>query len=266
MTPPNTIKLSTTAVFSIAVVMLGYHLSAIFDFSLPLDLAGPQGSFEDSVISIVVNVLLLLTVGLRVSATMALSYQRALNVFMVIFILLFTLMTLQSLQSGAWFLLAAALVNLAALFRLLFYKRIPSENLGILSMQTDSNADQAIEFLAENAEKTDVITTDSGLQYRIITAGSGDLPTTDSVVEVHYVGRLLDGSQFDSSIDRGVPTQFGVTQVISGWSEALQLMAEGSKWELFIPPDLAYGSWGQGPIGPDAVLIFEVELLQANVA
>jgi hypothetical protein len=133
----------------------------------------------------VVNVSLLLTVGLRVSATMALSYQRALNVFMVIFILLFTLMTLQSLQSGAWFLLVAALVNLAALFRLLFYKRIPSENLGILSMQTDSNADQAIEFLAENAEKTGVVTTDSGLQYRIITAGSGDLPTTDSVVEVH---------------------------------------------------------------------------------
>jgi len=153
MTPPNTIKLSTTAIFSIAVVMLGYHLSAIFGFSLPLDLAGPQGSFEDSVISIVVNVLLLLTVGLRVGATMALSYQRALNVFIVIFILLFTLMTLQSLQSGAWFLLAAALVNLAALFRLLFYKRIPSENLGILSMQTDSNADQRSNFWQKMPKK-----------------------------------------------------------------------------------------------------------------
>jgi FKBP-type peptidyl-prolyl cis-trans isomerase len=101
-------------------------------------------------------------------------------------------------------LLAAALVNLGALFRLLFYKRISSKNLGTLSMQTDSNADQAIEFLAENAEKTDVVTTDSGLQYRIITVGSGDLPTTDSVVEVHYVGRLLDGSQFDSSIDQAL--------------------------------------------------------------
>jgi FKBP-type peptidyl-prolyl cis-trans isomerase len=85
---------------------------------------------------------------------------------------------------------------------------------------------------------------------------------------VHYAGRLLDGTEFDSSIKRGVPTQFGVTQVIAGWTEGLQLMTEGSKWELYIPSDLAYGPGGTGPtgpIGPNATLIFEVELLQANV-
>ena len=79
------------------------------------------------------------------------------------------------------------------------------------------------------------------------------------------MGRLLDNTEFDSSIKRGVPVQFGVTQVIPGWTEALQLMPEGSKWELYIPADLGYGAGGQGPIGPNATLIFEVELLQANV-
>ena len=110
------------------------------------------------------------------------------------------------------------------------------------------------------------MTTASGLQYKVITAGEGPVPTADSVVEVHYSGRLLDGTEFDSSIKRGVPAQFGVTQVIAGWTEALQLMPEGSKWELYIPAALAYGPGGTGPIGPNQTLIFEVELLQANVA
>jgi FKBP-type peptidyl-prolyl cis-trans isomerase len=103
------------------------------------------------------------------------------------------------------------------------------------------------------------------LQYKILTAGTGATPTADSTVEVHYAGRLLDGTEFDSSVKRGVPAQFGVTQVIPGWTEALQLMPEGSKWELYIPAELAYGPGGAGPIGPNSVLIFEVELLNANI-
>ena len=108
-------------------------------------------------------------------------------------------------------------------------------------------------------------TTASGLQYKILTAGIGAIPTADSTVEVHYAGRLLDGTEFDSSVKRGVPAQFGVTQVIPGWTEALQLMAEGARWELYIPAELAYGPGGAGPIGPNSVLIFEVELLDANI-
>jgi FKBP-type peptidyl-prolyl cis-trans isomerase len=96
--------------------------------------------------------------------------------------------------------------------------------------------------------------------------GVGPKPTADSTVEVHYAGRLLDGTEFDSSVKRGVPTQFGVTQVIPGWTEVLQLMPEGSKWEVYIPSNLAYGPGGTGPIGPNSTLIFEVELLQANVS
>ena len=133
-------------------------------------------------------------------------------------------------------------------------------------MQADANLAEGSAFLAENGSKEGVVTTESGLQYRVLVAGSGAKPSVDSMVEVHYAGRLLDGTEFDSSIKRGVPAQFGVTQVIAGWTEALQLMTEGSKWELFIPADLAYGPGGTGPIGPNATLIFEVELLQANVA
>jgi FKBP-type peptidyl-prolyl cis-trans isomerase len=133
-------------------------------------------------------------------------------------------------------------------------------------MQADANLAEGSAFLAENGAKEGVVTTESGLQYRVLVAGSGAKPSVDSMVEVHYAGRLLDGTEFDSSIKRGVPAQFGVTQVIAGWTEALQLMTEGSKWELYIPADLAYGPGGTGPIGPNATLIFEVELLQANVA
>ncbi len=133
-------------------------------------------------------------------------------------------------------------------------------------MQADANQAEGSAFLAENGAKDDVVTTESGLQYKVLVPGSGAKPGIDSMVEVHYAGRLLDGTEFDSSVKRGVPAQFGVTQVIAGWTEALQLMEEGSKWELYIPADLAYGPGGTGPIGPNATLIFEVELLQANVA
>ena len=117
-------------------------------------------------------------------------------------------------------------------------------------------------YLVENGEKEDVITTASGLQYEVINSGDGAKPTTADQVTVHYHGMLTDGTVFDSSVDRGQPATFGVTQVIKGWTEALQLMTEGSKWKLTIPYDLAYGERGsQGAIPPYATLVFDVELL-----
>ena len=108
--------------------------------------------------------------------------------------------------------------------------------------------------------------TESGLAYRILEKGSGPKPNIDSTVEVHYSGRLLDGKEFDSSVKSGMPAQFGVTQVISGWTEVLQLMPEGSKWKVYIPAEMAYGSSGAGGvIGPNQDLIFEIELIQSNV-
>ena len=133
------------------------------------------------------------------------------------------------------------------------------------AMQSEGNIKEGADFLAANGAKEGVITTASGLQYKVLTAGTGTIPTADSTVEVHYSGRLLDGTEFDSSVKRGVPAQFGVTQVIPGWTEALQLMPQGSKWELYIPAALAYGPGGTVPIGPNSVLVFEVELLNANI-
>ncbi|MGB5474766.1 MAG: FKBP-type peptidyl-prolyl cis-trans isomerase [Gammaproteobacteria bacterium] len=117
-------------------------------------------------------------------------------------------------------------------------------------------------FLVANKDTEGVITLKSGLQYKILEAGHGDKPTRDDTVVVHYRGALVDGSEFDSSYQRGQPATFAVNQVIRGWGEALQLMPVGSKWQLFIPPHLAYGTRGTGhQIGPNATLIFEVELL-----
>ncbi len=121
---------------------------------------------------------------------------------------------------------------------------------------------EGIAFLEANALRNEVITLASGLQYEIITAGTGVIPTASDSVKVHYHGTTIDGNVFDSSVRRGEPTTFGVTQVISGWVEALQLMPVGSKWKLFIPSDLAYGAQGAGQaIAPHTTLIFEVELL-----
>lgn len=118
-------------------------------------------------------------------------------------------------------------------------------------------------FLAENAKKEGVKTTDSGLQYKELQAGTGATPTADDKVKVHYKGSLLSGQEFDSSYKRGEPATFGVGQVIKGWTEGLQLMKEGSKYQFFIPADLAYGDQGAGrAIGPGETLIFEVELLE----
>ncbi len=119
-------------------------------------------------------------------------------------------------------------------------------------------------FMAENKIKKDVVTLPSGLQYKIITKGTGEMPTATDRVTVHYKGTLLDGTVFDSSIERGEPATFGVTQVIKGWTEALQLMPEGSKWILYIPYDLAYGSREQGSIKPFSNLIFEIELIKVE--
>ena len=117
-------------------------------------------------------------------------------------------------------------------------------------------------FLIENAKKEGVKTLPSGLQYRVIKDGDGKRPTKADEVIVHYRGTLIDGTEFDSSIRRGEPAKFGVTQVIKGWTEALQLMKEGSKWTLWIPWQLAYGDKGSGKlIGPHETLIFEVELI-----
>ena len=117
-------------------------------------------------------------------------------------------------------------------------------------------------FLEENKKKPGVITTESGLQYQVLKKGDGATPTQQDSVTVHYKGTLIDGTEFDSSYSRGEPTSFGVGGVIPGWTEALQLMKVGSKYKLFIPPNLAYGTRGAGgKIGPNATLIFEVELL-----
>lgn len=118
-------------------------------------------------------------------------------------------------------------------------------------------------FLKENAKREEVKTTPSGLQYEIIKEGEGDKPKATDRVKVHYTGKLIDGTVFDSSVERGEPATFGVTQVIPGWVEALQMMKEGAKWRLYIPSNLAYGPQGAGGvIGPNATLIFDVELLK----
>jgi FKBP-type peptidyl-prolyl cis-trans isomerase FklB len=131
------------------------------------------------------------------------------------------------------------------------------------SAQGEKNKQEADAFFAENKEKEGVVTTDSGLQYMVMEEGDGPKPTPDDRVTVHYKGTLLDGTEFDSSYSRGQPATFPVNGVIKGWQEAIQLMPVGSKYKLWIPPDLAYGAQGQGPvIGPNQALVFEVELLK----
>ena len=117
-------------------------------------------------------------------------------------------------------------------------------------------------FLAENAKKEGVKVTASGLQYEVLSEGTGKQPVAADTVRVHYTGKLLDGTVFDSSVERGEPAEFGLTQVIAGWTEGLQLMKTGSKFRFFIPANLAYGEHGAGgSIPPQATLIFDVELL-----
>ncbi|MCK4842525.1 MAG: FKBP-type peptidyl-prolyl cis-trans isomerase [Methylococcales bacterium] len=118
-------------------------------------------------------------------------------------------------------------------------------------------------FLAENAKKDNIVTTESGLQYEIITQGKGDSPSATTSVTVHYRGTTLDGKEFDSSYSRNEPATFPLNRVIAGWTEGLQLMNAGAKYRFFIPSELAYGQRGAGAdIGPNSTLIFEVELLK----
>ncbi|MDH6343231.1 FKBP-type peptidyl-prolyl cis-trans isomerase [Parabacteroides sp. PFB2-12] len=124
------------------------------------------------------------------------------------------------------------------------------------------NKEEGEKFLEENKAKSGVITTESGLQYQVITEGTGERPTNTSRVKVHYTGNLLDGTTFDSSIERGEPATFPVNGVIAGWTEGLQIMPVGSKYKFWIPSELAYGEGGNYSIPGNSVLIFEVELLE----
>ncbi len=144
--------------------------------------------------------------------------------------------------------------------------QILQDYFGKLQAAAQAKASEAgAAYLTDNAAKEGVTTTASGLQYEVITSGDGAKPTANDQVTVHYHGTLTDGTVFDSSVDRGEPAQFGVTQVIPGWTEGLQLMSVGDKWKLTIPAALAYGDRGAGGmIGPGATLVFEVELLGIN--
>jgi FKBP-type peptidyl-prolyl cis-trans isomerase FklB len=125
------------------------------------------------------------------------------------------------------------------------------------------NIEKSKNFLAENAKREGVTTLASGLQYEVIKEGNGKKPSATDKVKCHYEGTLIDGTLFDSSIKRGEPTEFGLNQVIKGWTEALQLMTEGSKWRLYLPSELAYGAQGAGEaIPPHSALIFDVELIE----
>jgi FKBP-type peptidyl-prolyl cis-trans isomerase FklB len=136
-----------------------------------------------------------------------------------------------------------------------------------LKAAAEKNSAEGAAFLAENGKKEGVVTLPSGLQYKVLTAGTGASPKINDTVQVHYSGKLLDGTVFDSSYERGQPAMFGVGQVIPGWTEALQKMKAGDTWEVYIPGDLAYGLRGSPPrIGPNALLTFKVELIAVEQA
>jgi FKBP-type peptidyl-prolyl cis-trans isomerase FklB len=134
------------------------------------------------------------------------------------------------------------------------------------SAENDKYLAESIAFLEQNKERKGILTTESGLQYEILVEGNGPKPADTSSVTVHYHGTLIDGTVFDSSVERGEPSSFRLNQVISGWTEVLQLMPTGSKWKVFIPSELAYGSNPRpgGPIKPNMALIFEIELISID--
>jgi len=143
-----------------------------------------------------------------------------------------------------------------------FRQRMADAQQKTLKQQGEKNLAEGKAFLAENGKKPGVKTLPSGLQYKVLSEGAGKTPTKSDTVTVHYRGTLINGTEFDSSIARGQPATFKVDGVIPGWTEALQLMKEGAKWQLFIPPELAYGERGMPPrISPQSTLLFEVEVL-----
>jgi FKBP-type peptidyl-prolyl cis-trans isomerase FklB len=142
------------------------------------------------------------------------------------------------------------------------YQAIQAKQQAKQAQQSAAQSAIADQFMTQNADRDGVTTTDSGLQYEVLESGEGNTPSLDSTVVVHYHGTFIDGSVFDSSILRGEPATFGVTQVIPAWTEALQLMSVGDKWRVFAPPHLAYGEQGAGGvIPPNTALIFEVHLI-----
>lgn len=144
-----------------------------------------------------------------------------------------------------------------------FSRQVQESRAKKIAAISEKNLQAEVAFLAENKKKEGIVTTDSGLQYMVLTEGNGSRPTLSDTVTVHYRGLLLDGTEFDSSYERNQPAKFQVERVIAGWTEALQLMNVGSKFRLFIPSKLAYGSRGAGnKIGPNEMLIFDVELLE----
>jgi len=142
-----------------------------------------------------------------------------------------------------------------------FEKEMKSKQEEKMKQAGEKNKKEGETFLTENKKKEGVVTLPSGLQYKVMKKGSGKKPKATDTVTTHYKGTLIDGTEFDSSYKRGQPVSFPVGGVIPGWTEALQLMEEGAKWQLFIPSSLAYGERGAGPIGPNATLVFEVELI-----
>lgn len=146
-----------------------------------------------------------------------------------------------------------------------FFEAMEAEQQAAATKMAEVNGKAGEEFLNENGKRAEVVTTPSGLQYEVVEEGTGRQPSDTDNVTVHYTGRLIDGTVFDSSVERGTPATFGVNQVIPGWVEALKMMKEGAKWRLFIPANLAYGAQGAGNIiGPNATLIFDVELIKIN--
>lgn len=145
-----------------------------------------------------------------------------------------------------------------------FQKRVAAARQKELKAMAEKNLAQGKSFLEENKKKEGVKTLASGLQYKVLTEGSGKMPKATEQVTVNYQGTFIDGTEFDSSYKRGQPATFKADGVIKGWTEALQLMKEGSKWQLFVPPELGYGERGMGRIPPNSTLIFEVELVSVK--
>jgi FKBP-type peptidyl-prolyl cis-trans isomerase len=147
-------------------------------------------------------------------------------------------------------------------------KELSEKNQARTKALAEKNKKEGEAFLIENRKREGVKTTDSGLQFKVLKQGKGKIPQQSDTVTVNYVGTFVDGTEFDSSVKRGKPATFALNQVVSGWTEALTMMPAGSKWQIVLPPKLAYGSIGTpgGPIGPNAVLIFEIELVSVQDA